>query len=138
MESTAPSAGPGVPDRGHILFVDDEPLVAEVSKEILAGLGYRVTVRGDGLEGLATFREAWRAVDLVILDMVMPRLGGKDTFLAMRAIHPGVKVLLISGYSVEGEAQQLLHAGAMGFLQKPYRGAELAREVERILAAGDR
>jgi CheY-like chemotaxis protein len=73
-------------------------------------------------------------VDLVILDMVMPRMGGKDAFLALRRINPQVKVLLVSGYSVEGEAQMLLQEGAKGFLQKPFRRAELAQAVANALA----
>ena len=119
--------------KGHILFVDDEPVVAEVTREILATLKYQVTVCRDGLEGVAFYERAWRTVDLVLLDMVMPRMGGKEAFLAMRRINPDAKILLVSGFSVEGEAQQLLQAGARGFLQKPYRRVDLAKELSRIL-----
>jgi PAS domain S-box-containing protein len=115
--------------RGHILLVDDEALLAEITREFLAAMGYRVTVCRDGAEVLAHFGPSRPSIDLVILDMVMPRLGGKETFLALRAAEPEARVLLISGYSVEGEAQELLQAGARGFLQKPYSRADLARAV---------
>jgi CheY-like chemotaxis protein len=108
-------------------------VVAEVTREILATLKYQVTVCRDGLEGVAFYERAWRTVDLVLLDMVMPRMGGKEAFLAMRRINPDAKILLVSGFSVEGEAQQLLQAGARGFLQKPYRRVDLAKELSRIL-----
>jgi PAS domain S-box-containing protein len=118
---------------GHILFVDDEALVAEVASEILTNLKYQVTLCRDGQEAVEFYATAWEAVDLVILDMVMPRMGGKDTFHALRQINPGVKVLIVSGFSIEGEAQQLLNAGALGFLQKPYRSVELVKEVAKAL-----
>ena len=120
--------------KGHILFVDDEPLVVEVTSQILEALDYRVTACRDGAEALEFYRGAWPEVDLVILDMVMPRMGGKDSFLAMQRLNPRVRALIVSGFSVEGEARHLLDAGALGFLQKPYRRAELARIVARALA----
>ena len=123
-------------DRGHILFVDDETLVVEVTSQILEALDYQVTVRRDGAEAVEFYRKAWPDVDLVILDMVMPRMGGKDAFLAMRKINPQVKALIVSGFSVEGEAQHLLDSGALGFLQKPYRRIELARMVAKALKGG--
>ena len=86
-----------------------------------------------GAEAVEFYRKAWPEVDLVILDMVMPRMGGKDAFLEMQKINPQVKALIVSGFSVEGEAQHLLDSGALGFLQKPYRRIELARMVAKAL-----
>jgi CheY-like chemotaxis protein len=117
----------------HILFVDDETLVAEVTSQILEDLGFRVTVRRDGADALEFYRQSWREVDLVILDMMMPRMGGKEAFLAMQRVNPGIKAFIVSGYSVQGEAQFLLESGAMGFLQKPYRRLDLVRMVEQSL-----
>ena len=128
----APDAEPRR-DQGHILFVDDESLVVEVTSQILEALDYQVTVRRDGAEAVEFYRKAWPEVDLVILDMVMPRMGGKDAFLEMQKINPQVKALIVSGFSVEGEAQHLLDSGALGFLQKPYRRIELARMVAKAL-----
>jgi CheY-like chemotaxis protein len=72
-------------------------------------------------------------VDLVILDMVMPEMGGRDTFLAMRRINPQVRALLSSGYSLNGEAQGILNEGVLGFVGKPYCRAELSRSVAETL-----
>jgi signal transduction histidine kinase/CheY-like chemotaxis protein len=132
VPAPAPEAAPR--GNGHILFVDDEAIVAEVARGLLDTLHYQVTVCRDGVEAVEVYGTAWPTVDLVILDMVMPRMGGKDTFLALRGINPQVKVLLVSGYSIEGEAQMLLQEGAKGFLQKPFRRADLAQAVAKALA----
>ena len=118
----------------HILFVDDEVLVAEVTGQILEDQGYRVTIRRDGQEALEFYQQSWKDVDLVILDMMMPRMGGKDAYLAMRRINPNLRAFIVSGFSVQGEAQLLLQSGALGFLQKPYRRADLLAMVAKALA----
>jgi CheY-like chemotaxis protein len=129
------SSGPDINERRpeHILFVDDELLVAEVTGQILEDQGYRVTVRRDGQEALEFYQQAWKDVDLVILDMMMPRMGGKDAFLAMRKVNPDLRAFIVSGFSVQGEAQLLLQSGALGFLQKPYRRADLLAMVAKAL-----
>ena len=100
-------------------------MVRDLIAAFLRSAGYDVRTSVDGEEGFALFRRSWRDIDLVVLDLAMPKMGGRDTFLAMRDIHPDVRVLLVSGYSMEGEAQELLSAGAMGFLQKPFKRAQL-------------
>ena len=119
----------------RILLVDDEELVAEMATEMLQSLGYEVVVCRNGREAVEVFQSSWQDFQLVILDMVMPQLGGKDTFRALRSIHPGANIILSSGFSVEGEAQELLNAGAFSFLQKPYQKSELAQAVEEALKA---
>ncbi len=121
------------PGTGHILFVDDEPFVVQGASTFLESLNYRVTVCEDGADCLEIFAREWRNVDLVILDMVMPGIGGQETFQALRRIHPEARVLLISGFNLEDEARQLLKAGARGYLQKPFRRYELAIAVARAL-----
>nr|WP_320134031.1 PAS domain-containing protein [uncultured Holophaga sp.] len=122
--------------RQSILVVEDEPMVGEMLLEMLGQLGYSATLVGDGLEAVERYRERWKTVDLVILDMVMPHLSGKDTFRLLREVNPEVRVLLSSGYSVEGEAQVLLEEGAIGFLQKPYFLLELSQALSRIFPEG--
>jgi len=117
----------------RILVVDDEEMVAEMATEMLQGLGYQVDVCRDGQEACEFYQESWREVDLVLLDLIMPRLGGKDTFAALRTINPQARILLSSGFSVEGEAQGILEQGALGFLQKPYQKSELAQKVREAL-----
>jgi CheY-like chemotaxis protein len=106
-----------------------------MATEMLENLGYRVHVCRDGLEAREFYQASWRQVDLVLLDLIMPRLGGKDTFAALRAINPKARILLSSGFSVEGEAQGILEEGALGFLQKPYQKVELAKKIQEALVA---
>lgn len=119
----------------QVLVVDDEEMVAEMATEMLEGLGYHVQVCRDGQEATEFYRHAWRDIDLVLLDLIMPRLGGKDTFVAMRTINPKARILLSSGFSLEGEAQRILDLGALGFLQKPYQKSELAQKIQQALSA---
>ncbi len=121
-------------DSAHILLVDDEEMLAEMAHDILVSLGYKVTVCRDGKEALEVYTELWQEIDLILLDIVMPEMDGKETYLAMREINPKVKVLVSSGYSLTGRAREILAQGGHGFLQKPYRKVQLAEKVERILA----
>ncbi|MFH0910085.1 MAG: response regulator [Planctomycetota bacterium] len=118
----------------RILVADDEETVRNVAVEMLQKLGYEVAACPDGAKALERYRAAWQEIDLVILDMVMPNLSGRDTFRAMRKINPRVKVLLSSGYSVNGEAQEILNQGALGFLQKPFTTIELSQKVADVLS----
>ncbi|PKL39435.1 MAG: hypothetical protein CVV41_21160 [Candidatus Riflebacteria bacterium HGW-Riflebacteria-1] len=122
-----------IPGKGNILLVDDETIVREATAKILEDLGYKVLECRDGEEAAELFRAISHDVDAVILDMVMPRLAGPETFAAMRAINPSVKVLLASGFSINGAASGLLKAGAAGFLQKPYQIDELSQKLHEIL-----
>jgi len=121
--------------RASVLLVDDEDMVREVTREMLLLLGYRVTDCSDGLAALRMFRERSASFDLVILDLVMPSIGGLDLFMAMREIDSNLRVILVSGFSLGGDAQRILDEGAKAFLQKPYRADELARTVAGVLAA---
>jgi signal transduction histidine kinase/CheY-like chemotaxis protein len=124
------------PVRGaHVMVVDDEEVVRSVAEEALKDLGYRVTVCVDGEEAVTVFREKWSDIDVVLLDLVMPRMGGHEAFMAMRRIHPGLRVVLCSGYSLSAEARSLLtQDGVAGFLQKPFLVPDLARAVAEALA----
>ncbi len=119
-----------------ILVVDDEEVVARVSKEMLESLGYHVYLAGSGQEAFAVYMEKWRKIDLVILDMILPGISGGDTFDRLKDINPEVKVLLSSGYSVEGQATQILERGCKGFIQKPVKMNSLAKKVREILDPG--
>lgn len=124
-----------VPGRGtvHVLIAEDEETVRRTIKAILQALGYQVTLCNDGQDAVDFYRESWRAIDLVIVDMVMPRMGGLEAFLAMRAINPSVRAILCSGYSIEGNAQKILDAGVKTFIQKPFQIAELSRAIAEVL-----
>jgi PAS domain S-box-containing protein len=120
---------------GRILVVDDEALIRELARESLELLGYEVLTAANGSQAIETFRRAPEAVALVILDMVMPELNGRDTFLRLREIDPAVRVLFSSGYAREEKMSDLLALGAMGFVQKPYRIADLSVAVARALGS---
>jgi len=118
---------------GTILVVDDEPGIREMARELLSSLGYTTLLAEDGEAACRLFRERGGGIDLVLLDIIMPKMGGKETFEALRALSPSLPILLSSGYTVEGKAQEILNAGADGFLQKPYSLSELARAVRGVL-----
>jgi two-component system, cell cycle sensor histidine kinase and response regulator CckA len=108
-------------------------MIREIASRMLQNLGYRVATCGDGQEAIEYYSAHHGTIDLVILDMIMPKLNGRETYQLMRKIHPGIKVILSSGFSVEGEAQELMKLGINGFVQKPYRLKELAGKISEAL-----
>ncbi len=123
------------PERGssRVLVVDDEEMVRNVVADMLRHLGYCVTTCANGFEALAMYEKAPDEFDIIILDMMMPGLNGRSTLAELRKINVNVKVLLSSGYSVEGDAQETLAEGAIGFVQKPYNISELSRQIRETL-----
>jgi len=115
-----------------ILLVDDNEAVWDVLIESLQGLGYSVNLAENGLDTVEIYRNNPDEIDLVILDMIMPKQGGHSTFFELKSIDPDVKVLLISGYVSEDEVKDLLEKGAKGFLPKPCRIEILAKELRKI------
>lgn len=121
--------------KGHetILLVDDEELVLKVTMEILQTLGYRVFVAGGGEEAIDVFRANQEEIDMVILDMIMPGIGGEETYDSLKDIKPDVKVILSSGYSIDGKAKGILDRGCNAFLQKPFNIRDLSQKVRQVL-----
>ncbi|MBC8206245.1 MAG: response regulator [Kiritimatiellales bacterium] len=118
---------------GRILFVDDESSIQTAAKLILEQLGYQITVAGNGREAVELFSANPTAYDLVVLDMVMPEMNGHDCFIAIRKINKEMRILLCSGFARGGDMEQMIEMGLNGYLQKPYRYAELSQEIARIL-----
>ncbi|MEW6669217.1 MAG: PAS domain S-box protein [Thermodesulfobacteriota bacterium] len=116
-----------------ILLVDDETMILDVGEGMLGALGYKVLLARSGSEAVTCYREKAGEVDVVILDMIMPKMGGGETYDALKKLHPGVKVLLSSGYSIDGQAQEILDRGCYGFVQKPFNLPTLARKLREIL-----
>lgn len=116
-----------------ILVVDDEEMVRNLTQMILARYGYQVLLAEDGPTALEIYRREKGKIGLVLLDLTMPRLSGRDTMAALKKIDPNVIVLLSSGYSLNGLGEDLRAVGAAGFVQKPYRAAEMARAVRQAL-----
>ncbi len=117
-----------------ILIVDDEEVIGTVAKEMLEHLGYRVLTAGSGKEALEIFAVRRNEIDLVLLDMVMPRMGGGQTFDEMKALDPNVRVILSSGYSIDGEAREILNRGCRGFIHKPYSLQALSSKIREVLS----
>jgi PAS domain S-box-containing protein len=120
---------------GHILVIDDEETVRRFTSRALTHLGYHVSCCSDGEEGVEFFRANHAEIDLVILDLIMPKLSGDEVFNLLKAIDPDVRVLVASGFTRNGTADALISSGALGFLNKPFRLDELSREVAQHLPA---
>ncbi len=118
--------------QGTVLLVDDEEMIVLVGRLMLEKLGYRVLVAGSGQEALDVYGEKKEEIDLVILDMVMPGMGGGETYDRLKEIDGDVKVLLSSGYSIDGQAKEIMDRGCRGFIQKPFAVEELSRRVEKV------
>ena len=116
-----------------VLLVDDEDMIIEVGGEILEALGYKVLTARSGPEAIEVFRTNKDHVDIVVLDMIMPGMGGGDAYDQLREIDPGVKVLLSTGYSIRGEASEILKRGCNGFIQKPFNIKMLSQKLREIL-----
>ncbi len=121
--------------RGRVLLVDDEELVLEVATQMLEKLGYEVRSADSGAAAIAMFNNDPSAFDLVILDMILPGMGGAEIFNRLREIRPSVRVLLSSGYSIDGQAREIMDKGCNGFIQKPFRLEDLANKVRKVLRA---
>jgi PAS domain S-box-containing protein len=119
-----------------ILFVDDEESLRLLAKEMLGSLGYTILTARNGVEALARYSEQRGEIALVILDLIMPEMGGVETFRRLREIDPEARVLVSSGYAGDERPETLLPEGVAGFLQKPYRLGALAAAIRRALPAG--
>jgi len=120
-----------------ILVVDDEDSIRALARDMLEDNGYRVLLAENGEEAISVYGGRNKDISLVILDMVMPKMDGRETFLKLKDLNPGVKALLSTGYSLNGRAEEILNSGAIGFIQKPYRLNALLSKVRSVLAAGN-
>ena len=119
---------------GTILLVDDEETVLEVTAQMIERLGYTVIMARSGREAIRRFQENPQAVSLVILDMIMPEMGGGEVFDQLKRIDPQVKVLLASGFSMQGQAREIMDRGCVGFIQKPFTLEDLSLRLRSILS----
>jgi two-component system, cell cycle sensor histidine kinase and response regulator CckA len=129
----APELESALPMSGTILVVDDEGIIRDLARNALEDIGFRVIEARDGLEAVDCFEKNLGSVDLVFLDMTMPRMGGAEAFRRIRALAPGIRVLLTSGYTQKESLESLVDLPPDGFLQKPFRVRELISKVRDIL-----
>ena len=120
---------------GTVLVVDDEEQVLKVCAKLLERMGYEVLTASSGRQALEVVRQNRERISLVLLDMVMPDMSGRQSYDALQQVAPGIKVLLCSCYSVDGQAQVILAHGCNGFIQKPFDALALSAKVREILQA---
>ena len=118
---------------GTILLIDDEKMIIEVGRELLEELGYTVIPVMGGQAAIDVFKENHDKIDLIIMDMIMPGMSGSETFDHLKEINPEAKILLSSGYSIDGQASKILRRGCDGFIQKPFNMNQLAEKIRKIL-----
>ena len=118
---------------GTILLIDDEETVLEVGVKVLKKMGYTVLEAQSGKQGVDIFAKHKDNIDLVILDMIMPDMGGGEAFDRIKEIDPRVKVLLSSGYSIDGQAGEIMKRGCDGFIQKPFKANALSEKLKQLL-----
>lgn len=122
------------PGSGGILLVDDEVLIREMGQALLEDHGYQVFVAENGKQALEIYEREQANIQLVILDVVMPVMGGKETLQKLLEVHPDVKVLMSSGFHQDETNDSFIKLGACGFIQKPYRTHELFKAVDDTLS----
>jgi len=118
---------------GLILVVDDEKSLRLTAKDILEDCGYEVVLASDGKDGLEVFSKIHSNLKGVILDMSMPEMSGKETFIKMKEIKPDVRVLFASGFKEDKRVKEVLELGACDFIQKPYTIEKLSEAIHGIL-----
>jgi DNA-binding NtrC family response regulator len=116
-----------------VLLVDDEESIRKLAEQMLRMGGYHVLTAPDGREALELYRSRMDEIALVLLDLIMPEMGGKQCLEELLKINPEIKVVVASGYSVNGNIKDFVEAGAKGFVGKPYEMKELLTAVRKFL-----
>ncbi|MBN1637281.1 MAG: PAS domain S-box protein [Deltaproteobacteria bacterium] len=116
-----------------VLLVDDEEMITEVASAMLKQLGYQALAAHNGMQAVEIYKQNQDKIDLVILDMIMPEMGGSETFEQLRQINSSIKVILSSGYSLNGQALAIIEKGCNGFIQKPFNMNDLSQKIREVL-----
>jgi len=116
-----------------ILLVDDEESLRDLGKDLLERFGYTIITATDGERAVETWKEKGADIALVILDLVMPRMGGKQCLEVLLGMDPGLKVIIASGFTVDGRTKEVVDAGARGFIRKPYELRQMLKEIRKVL-----
>jgi len=134
LDDTTDKSDKSIPSgKGRILIIDDESVIRQTAEKILNTCGYDVLLANDGIEGLAIYKREMLNIDLVILDMVMPKLTGKETFIELKKINPEIKVILSSGFKRDEKVEDIMLLGIKEFLQKPFNLQKMALIVKNVL-----
>ncbi len=116
-----------------ILIVDDEKTLRQLLKTSLTKLGYEIITASDGIEALEIYQKEKDKIDLVILDLIMPKLSAKETFSKLKNINENVKVILTSGYALNESVKQLFSNGVIDFVKKPYNIPEIDSSIRKLI-----
>ena len=117
---------------GHILVIEDDPIIRKTTKAILEKLGYTVLLAEDGQKGIDIYKSEQRKIDLVLMDMIMPVMNGKECFRELKVLNPDVKVIMASGYT-DIETDEIRNMGLTGFIKKPYDRSSLSIAVSKAI-----
>jgi PAS domain S-box-containing protein len=120
-------------DHETVLLVDDEEMIVDVGKRMLEKLGYETLTAMNGAEAIEIYKSRRKEIKLVILDMVMPKISGGEIFDRLKKINPAIKVILCSGYSIDGQATEILKRGCTTFIQKPFNLKTLSQNIRAVL-----
>ena len=118
---------------GLILVVDDEPIMRKIAVNVLQNSGYTVMAAEDGNQALQIFKQHYRDIKLVLLDLLMPDISGKETYIQMKKINPDVCVLLVSGAERDKRIKELLKMGVKAYIEKPYTFPQLSQMVFKLM-----
>ncbi len=118
---------------GLILVIDDERIIRETARAILEECGYSVVLANDGEEGLALYQARKNEIKAVVLDLIMPKMSGKEVYRKLKDIDPGVRVLLVSGFRQDERVDDLLRKGVDDFVQKPYTLKKLSNSIYKVV-----
>ena len=118
---------------GTILVVDDEEIIRVTAKSILEKFGYKVLLAEDGKDAVELFQKQYTEIDLVLMDVIMPKMNGREAFYKMREIDPICKVFISSGFTKDEDISKLKDKGLCGFVRKPYRMSELSKLLKNVL-----
>ena len=116
-----------------ILFVDDEDIIMQVGQDMIESLGYEVLIAENGKEAVEIYEKNMEKIDMVMLDIIMPVMDGGETYDKLKEINPDIKVLLSSGYGINGQATEILDRGCNSFIQKPFNMRALSKKIRDIL-----
>lgn len=132
VHSSPPLQGDGEFCGISILIADDDATVMSVCKAMLETMNHRAKGCADGVEAVEYYKSHWKEIDIVILDMKMPRMGGRQAYKEMKKINPNIIALISTGYSIDDDAQNILNDGVNGFIQKPFRRAKLSEKIDAL------
>ncbi len=123
-------------EKGTVLVVDDEELVREVEGTLLQRIGYNTLMASNSREACQLFKDKYKQIDLVILDMIMPDENGATTYKRLKRINPDVKVLIATGYMKDVNVDEILDDIPNQIIMKPFKLGELTDKIDTILSFG--